>query len=137
MAILLGIWNCVGILVADTPSLLSGLWQVVAGFICICCEAPCCCMFVEHVQRASDWVERRPYWNKAAAYVLWVNYPTLLFSKSFSSVLLVRLFGVESLFLLQNVIVYFYLYNNLMPSWSVKLFYDKKQFSFYILQEYL
>ncbi|KOB66864.1 Transmembrane protein, partial [Operophtera brumata] len=41
---------------------------MLAGFIVIVCEAPCCCFFIDYVQTLSDKVETRPYWNKAALY---------------------------------------------------------------------
>nr|CAD7438773.1 unnamed protein product [Timema bartmani] len=40
-----------------------------AGFLVIVIEAPCCCLFIDFVQNISDWVEKRPYWNRAAFYV--------------------------------------------------------------------
>ncbi|XP_065163444.1 calcium channel flower isoform X2 [Atheta coriaria] len=69
LAIFLGFWNCLGIITIDMGCVISGMWQILAGFIVVCCEAPCCCMFIDHVQRLSEKVEARPYWNKAAAYV--------------------------------------------------------------------
>jgi hypothetical protein len=69
VAIFLGVWNCIGIMFGDVGSLLSGLWQMIAGFFVIVCEAPCCCMFVDFVQNLSDMIEKRPLWNKAAIYV--------------------------------------------------------------------
>lgn len=42
----------------------------VAGATVIMIEAPCCCLFVDFVQNISDWVEKRPYWNRAAFYCL-------------------------------------------------------------------
>ncbi|KAJ4442474.1 hypothetical protein ANN_04060 [Periplaneta americana] len=40
----------------------------VAGALVIVIEAPCCCLFIDFVQNFSDWVEKRPYWNRAALY---------------------------------------------------------------------
>ncbi|RZC35268.1 calcium channel flower, partial [Asbolus verrucosus] len=85
IAIFLGVWNCVGILVANVYSLVSGIWQIVAGFLVICCEAPCCCMFVDHVQRLSDWVDRRPYWNRALGYVV-LAIPAIILSPGMCSI---------------------------------------------------
>ncbi|KAJ3632870.1 hypothetical protein MTP99_009853 [Tenebrio molitor] len=85
IAILLGVWNCVGILVGNVLGLISGMWQIIAGFLVICCEAPCCCMFVDHVQRVSDWVDRRPYWNRALGYVL-LSIPPIILSAGLSTI---------------------------------------------------
>lgn len=74
VAMFLGVWVCVTISVSN---LLAGLWQIFAGFLLICCEAPCCCMFVEHVQKLADFIENRPYWNRAAAYGL-LSLPPLI-----------------------------------------------------------
>lgn len=70
IAIFLGVWCCVGILLANVGALIAGMWQIVAGFIVLCVEAPCCCMFIDHVQRISDMVDSRPYWNRALVYVI-------------------------------------------------------------------
>ncbi|KAG7210687.1 hypothetical protein KM043_012190 [Ampulex compressa] len=78
IAIFLGVWNCVTILLADVSCLISGMWQMVAGFLVITIEAPCCCLFIDFVQSLSDWVESRPYWNRAAAYCLIAIPPVFL-----------------------------------------------------------
>ncbi|KAJ8982028.1 hypothetical protein NQ317_007738 [Molorchus minor] len=85
LAIFLGIWNCIGILAAHIDPLLSGLWQIVAGFLVLCCEAPCCCMFVEHVQKLSDMIENRPYWNRALVYVI-LALPPIIIDAGFSTI---------------------------------------------------
>lgn len=41
-----------------------------AGFFVIVVEAPCCCMFIDFVQTLSDWVDKRPYWNRGLVYVV-------------------------------------------------------------------
>ncbi|KAJ8942896.1 hypothetical protein NQ314_009871 [Rhamnusium bicolor] len=84
IAIFLGVWNCVGIVTGNVSALASGLWQIIAGFIVICCEAPCCCMFVDHVQRLSDFVEGRPYWNRALGYVI-LAIPPIIIGFGFST----------------------------------------------------
>ncbi|KAK3868722.1 hypothetical protein Pcinc_025890 [Petrolisthes cinctipes] len=50
--------------------LVASIWQMLAAFIVISAEAPCCCMFVEFVQRYSMWVESRPHWQKAVFYII-------------------------------------------------------------------
>ncbi|XP_031776991.1 calcium channel flower isoform X1 [Nasonia vitripennis] len=78
LAIFLGVWNCVSILLANVSCFLSGLTQMIAGFIVLTIEAPCCCMFIDFVQNFSEWVDKRPYWNRAAAYCLMAIPPFLL-----------------------------------------------------------
>ncbi|XP_043280559.1 calcium channel flower [Venturia canescens] len=68
IAIFLGAWNCIGVLVGSIDCFLSGMWQMVSAFLVVIIEAPCCCMFLDFVQSLSDWAEHRPYWNRAAAY---------------------------------------------------------------------
>ncbi|XP_047041759.1 calcium channel flower isoform X1 [Helicoverpa armigera] len=69
IAIVLGLLNCISIVVLNVACLIAGIWQMLAGFIVIVCEAPCCCFFIDYVQTLSDKVESRPYWNKAALYI--------------------------------------------------------------------
>lgn len=85
VAIFLGVWNCVFIFFGNINGLLSGLWQMIAGFLVIVCEAPCCCLFVDFVQSLSDWVDRRPYWNRALAYVV-MSIPAIILYPSMSSI---------------------------------------------------
>ncbi|CAB3372083.1 Hypothetical predicted protein [Cloeon dipterum] len=85
-AILLGIWNCLGIMLADVGCLFGGTFQVIAGIVAIAIEAPCCCMFIEHIQTLSNFMENRPYWNRAALYC-GIAIPGILFC-----------FGLGSLF---------------------------------------
>ncbi|KAL2726625.1 calcium channel flower isoform X1 [Vespula squamosa] len=78
IAIFLGVWNCATILLASIICFLSGIWQMVAGFIVLMIEAPCCCMFIDFVQNLSDMVENKPYWNRAAAYCILALPPVFL-----------------------------------------------------------
>lgn len=66
VAIFLGVWMCVSI---SPFNILLGIWQILAGFIVLCVEAPCCCMFIDHVQKLADFMDGRPYWNRALVYV--------------------------------------------------------------------
>lgn len=70
VAIFLGAWNCASILFGQIDCLISGMWQMIAGFLVVMIEAPCCCLFIDFVQNLSDWVENKPYWNRAAVYCL-------------------------------------------------------------------
>ncbi|XP_050306898.1 calcium channel flower isoform X2 [Anthonomus grandis grandis] len=84
-AIFLGAWNCIGIVLSvSVYPLLAGIFQMLAGFLLLCVEAPCCCMFIDHVQRLSDMIDRRPYWNRAAAYVI-MAIPAPAFDFGFST----------------------------------------------------
>ncbi|KAH1014051.1 calcium channel flower isoform X1 [Dendroctonus ponderosae] len=78
LAVFLGVWSCLGILVVNVSALIAGMLQVVVGFIVLCVEAPCCCMFVENVQRMSDFVDSRPFWNRAAGYVVLAIPPIII-----------------------------------------------------------
>ncbi|KAJ2944460.1 hypothetical protein O0L34_g3802 [Tuta absoluta] len=69
IAIIFGLFNCTGIILLQAGCLIAGIWQMLAGFIVLVCEAPCCCFFIDYVQTLSDKVESRPYWQKAALYV--------------------------------------------------------------------
>lgn len=67
IALMLGVFTCITVY---PGCIVAGIWQMCAGFIVISAEAPCCCMFVEFVQRYSTWVETRPHWQKAVFYVI-------------------------------------------------------------------
>ncbi|XP_012275400.1 calcium channel flower isoform X2 [Orussus abietinus] len=85
IAIFLGAWNCVSILFGGVSCLISGIWQMIAGFIVITVEAPCCCLFIDFVQHFSDWVENKPYWNRAAAYCL-IALPAIFLCPALASI---------------------------------------------------
>ncbi|KAI4483295.1 hypothetical protein M0804_008350 [Polistes exclamans] len=86
IAIFLGVWNCATILFASIICFLSGIWQMVAGFIVLMIEAPCCCLFIDFVQNLSDMVENKPYWNKAAAYCI-IALPPIFLCPGINSIL--------------------------------------------------
>lgn len=48
--------------------LVSGILQMLAGFLVMAIEAPCCCMFIDYVQQIAEKADQRPYWNRAALY---------------------------------------------------------------------
>jgi len=76
--ILFGLWNCLGILLAQVMCLVSGIIQICVGFVVLAIEAPFCCMFIDHVQTLSSKVESRPLWNKAALYCIISIIPVIL-----------------------------------------------------------
>uniref|UniRef100_A0A2P2HWS1 Calcium channel flower n=1 Tax=Hirondellea gigas TaxID=1518452 RepID=A0A2P2HWS1_9CRUS len=61
----LGFLNC---LTLSAYCLGAGIYQLLAGFVVVSAEAPCCCMFIDFVQLYSKFVEDRPPWQKAALY---------------------------------------------------------------------
>ncbi|KAL5291101.1 CACFD1 family protein [Megaselia abdita] len=67
-AILFGLWNCFGIVLFNVACLISGIIQMLVGFLVMALEAPVCCMFIEHVKTVTDKIDSRPLWNKAALY---------------------------------------------------------------------
>ncbi|XP_018903392.2 calcium channel flower isoform X3 [Bemisia tabaci] len=85
-AIFLGLWTCLGILLADVQCLLGGMWQILAGFATIVIEAPCCCVFLDHVQTISDKVDKRPYWNRAAFYMV-IGIPAIFMCPGLSTLM--------------------------------------------------
>ncbi|XP_011188375.1 calcium channel flower isoform X1 [Zeugodacus cucurbitae] len=66
--ILFGLWNVVGILLLNVSCLISGIIQMVVGFVVMALEAPCCFFCIEYVNDISNKVEARPLWNRAAFY---------------------------------------------------------------------
>jgi hypothetical protein len=40
------------------------------GFLLVTLEAPCCCIFLDFIERISHFSETRPYWQKALLYGL-------------------------------------------------------------------
>ncbi|KAH0546783.1 calcium channel flower isoform X1 [Cotesia glomerata] len=85
IAIFLGAWNCIGIVLGSVMCFISGILQMIAGFLVVTIEAPCCCMFIDFVQNLSDWVEKRPYWNRAAGYCI-IALPSIFLCPSLSSI---------------------------------------------------
>lgn len=51
---------------------------MLAGFVVMAIEAPCCCMFIDYVQQLADKADQRPYWNRAALYCIIAIPPILL-----------------------------------------------------------
>lgn len=80
LAMGLGFLNC---LTFDSMCLVAGIYQIFTGFIVVSAEAPCCCMFVDFVQRYSKFVEERPNWQKAALYVT-LAIPAIIMCQSLS-----------------------------------------------------
>uniref|UniRef100_A0A182MXU1 Calcium channel flower n=1 Tax=Anopheles dirus TaxID=7168 RepID=A0A182MXU1_9DIPT len=69
-AVLFGLYNCIGILLGDVGCLVGGILQILAGFVVLAIEAPCCFIFIDYVQQAAEKADQRPYWNRAALYCI-------------------------------------------------------------------
>uniref|UniRef100_A0A0K8TQQ4 Calcium channel flower n=1 Tax=Tabanus bromius TaxID=304241 RepID=A0A0K8TQQ4_TABBR len=67
--IILGLYNCTGVITINAASVASGILMMAIGFFVMAVEAPCCCMFVDFVQKLAEKADQRPYWNRAALYV--------------------------------------------------------------------
>ncbi|XP_055694743.1 calcium channel flower isoform X2 [Lutzomyia longipalpis] len=67
-AILFGLYNCLSILLVDIGCLVSGILQICAGMLVMVIEAPCCCMFIDFVQKIADLADSKPYYYRAAVY---------------------------------------------------------------------
>lgn len=85
IAIFLGVWNCVSIIFGSVDCLISGMWQMVAGFVVVMIEAPCCCVFIDFVQNLSDWADRKPYWHRAAVYCV-IALPAIILCPGLNSI---------------------------------------------------
>ncbi|XP_018319623.1 calcium channel flower isoform X2 [Agrilus planipennis] len=75
IAMFFGVWMC---LTVYAECLFGGIIQMVAGGITIGIEAPCCCLCIGFIQDLSDRIEKRPYWNKALAYVIMALPPIIM-----------------------------------------------------------
>jgi len=58
--------------------IVFSVWQILCGFLVITIESPCCCVFVEHVNKVTALVETKPLYMKAAAYVI-APIPSIIF----------------------------------------------------------
>lgn len=77
-AILFGLYNCISILFADVGCLVGGILEILAGFVVLGIEAPCCFIFIDHVQQIAEKADQRPYWNRAALYCIIALPPVIL-----------------------------------------------------------
>ncbi|WAR31359.1 FLOWR-like protein [Mya arenaria] len=46
-----------------------GVPEILAGFMVVVLEAPCCCPFLDFIDKIGKFSENRPYWQKGALYV--------------------------------------------------------------------
>ncbi|XP_060660841.1 calcium channel flower isoform X1 [Drosophila nasuta] len=67
-AILFGLWNVISILTLDVSCLVAGIIQMLAGFIVMALEAPCCFPCIEQVDQVAGKVEAKPMYFRAGLY---------------------------------------------------------------------
>ncbi|XP_055625600.1 calcium channel flower isoform X1 [Toxorhynchites rutilus septentrionalis] len=77
-AVLFGLYNCLGILLGSISCLVGGILEILAGFVVLAIEAPCCFMFVDFVQQVAEKADERPYWYRAAFYCVIAIPPVIL-----------------------------------------------------------
>ncbi|CAL8143614.1 unnamed protein product [Orchesella dallaii] len=77
LAMFFGLFNLIFSVFSPLCIVLS-VWQILCGFLVVTIESPCCCVFVEHVNKVTEIVERKPMWMKAAAYVI-APIPAIIF----------------------------------------------------------
>jgi len=67
LSLALGLFACITL---HAACLAAGLIQMLLGFLILTLEAPCCCLFLDFIERISHFSETRPYWQKALLYCL-------------------------------------------------------------------
>jgi len=75
LSLALGLFACITL---HASCLAAGLIQMLLGFLLVTLEAPCCCMFLDFIERISQFSETRPYWQKALLYGLISPIPIVL-----------------------------------------------------------
>lgn len=75
VAMILGVIRCL----TFTPScLVAGILEILIGFIAVVLEAPCCCPFLDFIDKIGKFSENRPYWQKGALYTVIAIFPIIL-----------------------------------------------------------
>jgi len=67
LAIALGLFACITF---SSACFAAGLIQMLFGFLTITLEAPCCCAFLDFIEKLAHFSESRPYWQKGLLYAL-------------------------------------------------------------------
>jgi len=75
VSLALGLFACITF---SAKCLAAGLIQMFLGFLLLTLEAPCCCLFLDFIERISHFSETRPYWQKALLYGLVSPIPIFL-----------------------------------------------------------
>nr|CAH0112732.1 unnamed protein product [Daphnia galeata] len=83
VAMALGLWTCISF---SPICIVAGIWQIMAGFVVVLAEAPCCCMFLDFVQTFTNFIDRRPVWHKAGFYIL-ISLPAMFLCAGLSTFL--------------------------------------------------
>ncbi|KAK3605238.1 hypothetical protein CHS0354_037638 [Potamilus streckersoni] len=75
VAMITGVLRCI----TFTPlCLVAGLIEVLAGFTVVVFEAPCCCPFLDFIDKIGKFSEERPHWQKAVIYAVMAVFPVAL-----------------------------------------------------------
>ncbi|ALC43873.1 fwe [Drosophila busckii] len=67
-AILFGLWNVLSIIGLSVSCLVAGIIQMIAGFVVMALEAPCCFVCIEQVGSVADKVDSKPMYFRAGLY---------------------------------------------------------------------
>ncbi|KAH3797106.1 calcium channel flower-like [Dreissena polymorpha] len=75
VAMILGIVRCL----TFTPlCLVGGILELFLGFMVVVLEAPCCCPFLDFIDKIGKFSESRPFWQKGALYTVSSLLPIIL-----------------------------------------------------------
>ncbi|XP_064545107.1 calcium channel flower [Drosophila montana] len=67
-AILFGLWNVLSIIGLSVSCLVAGIIQMLAGFVVMALEAPCCFICIEKVGSVADMMDTKPLYFRAGLY---------------------------------------------------------------------
>ncbi|XP_033725169.1 calcium channel flower homolog [Pecten maximus] len=65
IAMITGIVTCISL---SATCIVSGVLQMLVGFIVVLFEAPCCCQFIEFADKVGKFSDNRAPWQKAVIY---------------------------------------------------------------------
>ncbi|KAH8242463.1 hypothetical protein KR200_005200, partial [Drosophila serrata] len=77
-AILFGLWNVLSIITLSVSCLVAGIIQMVAGFVVMVLEAPCCFVCIEQVNGIADKVDSKPMYFRAGLYIAMATPPIFM-----------------------------------------------------------
>eukprot|EP00099_Drosophila_melanogaster_P021556 NP_648804.1 flower, isoform A [Drosophila melanogaster] len=77
-AILFGLWNVFSIITLSVSCLVAGILQMVAGFVVMLLEAPCCFVCFGQVNEIAEKVESKPLYFRAGLYIAMAIPPIIL-----------------------------------------------------------